>query len=384
MGWDIGCPRLRVSSKKNIMPSASHSTAVSTPTQLSRPPLERMLKIHAELRRDARVNGTQLADQLEVSRKTIIRDIAFMRDRLDLPIEFDPQLNAYRYTYQVEAFPTVNVTEGELLALLVAQRALEQYRGTPFHRQLSIAFEKLTGSLRDQISFSPSEEFQAVSFKNIGTSKTDLALFNALSTAVQQQEEVCFEYRKPGSATTAHGAAPVSELAPAQRRAAPTAGKRETGSVSFVRRVRPYHLANRENLWYLIGYDLDREALRTFALPRISAVKRMGHSFERPVDFSPEQFFANALGVLGGAGNWRVCIRFSATVAERIREREWHDSQELRSLPDGGLELSLRLGALEEVEQWVLSWGAHAEVLSPPELHAKIRATAKKLVAIYN
>jgi len=328
-----------------------------------------MLKIHAELRRGARVNGTQLADQLEVSRKTIVRDIAFMRDRLDLPIEFDAQLNAYRYTHQVEAFPTVNVTEGELLALLVAQRALEQYRGTPFHRQLSIAFEKLTGSLRDRISFSPSAEFQSVSFKNIGTSKTDLALFNALSGAVQQQEEVCFEYRKPGRAASAQDAA---------RRLG------EKGEpASLVRRVRPYHLANRENLWYLIGHDLDRQALRTFALPRISAVKRTRRHFERPADFSPEQFFANALGVLGGAGDWRVCIRFSATVAERVSEREWHDSQELCPLSDGRLELSLRLGALEEVEQWVLSWGAHAEVLAPPELRAKMQATAKKLVAIY-
>jgi len=326
-----------------------------------------MLKIHAELRRGARVNGTQLAEQLEVSRKTITRDIAFMRDRLDLPIEFDAQLNAYRYTHQVGAFPTVNVTEGELLALLVAQRALEQYRGTPFHRQLSIAFEKLTGSLRDQISFSPSEEFQAVSFKNIGTSKTDLALFNALSTAVQQQEELQFEYRKPGSAATA-----------------PSLGKKGAEPASLARRVRPYHLANRENLWYLIGYDLDRQALRTFALPRISAVRRTKRHFERPADFSPEQFFANALGVLGGAGDWRVRIRFSAAVAERVGEREWHDSQELRLLPDGALELSLRLGALEEAEQWVLSWGAHAEVLAPPELRAKMRTTAKKLVAIYN
>jgi len=329
-----------------------------------------MLKIHAELRRGARVNGTQLAEQLEVSRKTITRDIAFMRDRLDLPIAFDAQLNAYRYTHQVGAFPTVNVTEGELLALLVAQRALEQYRGTPFHRQLSIAFEKLTGSLRDQISFSPSEEFQAVSFKNIGTSKADLALFNALSTAVQQCQEVHFEYRKPGGS--------------AAQRALTGSGKMGAEPASLVRHVRPYHLANRENLWYLIGYDLDRQALRTFALPRISAVRRTGRFFERPADFSPEQFFANALGVLGGAGDWRVRIRFSAAVAERVGEREWHDSQKVRLLPNGALELSLRLGALEEVEQWVLSWGAHVEVLAPPELRAKMQATAKKLVAIYN
>jgi len=328
-----------------------------------------MLKIHAELRRGARVNGTQLAEQLEVSRKTILRDIAFMRDRLDLPIEFDAQLNAYCYTYQVEAFPTVNVTEGELLALLVAQRALEQYRGTPFHRQLSIAFEKLTGSLRDQISFSPSEEFQAVSFKNIGTSKTDLSLFNSLSSAVQRQQEVHFEYRKPEGA--------------AAQRSSTGLGKKQAEPSMLVRRVRPYHLANRENLWYLIGYDLDRQALRTFALPRISRVKRTALTFERPEDFSPEQFFANALGVLGGAGDWHVRIRFSVTVAARVREREWHDSQKVSTLSDGGLELSLRLGALEEVEQWVLGWGAHAEVLTPPELRTKIQATAKKLVAIY-
>ena len=86
--------------------------------RLSRPPLERMMKIHDELRRSALVNCTRLADTLEVSRKTIVRDIAFMRDRLELPIEFDPRINAYRYTHPVNAFPTVHVTEGELMALL--------------------------------------------------------------------------------------------------------------------------------------------------------------------------------------------------------------------------------------------------------------------------
>ncbi|MBM3855127.1 MAG: HTH domain-containing protein, partial [Verrucomicrobia bacterium] len=112
-------------------------------TQTSRPPIERMLRIHEELRRGAFTNCSKLARLLEVSRKTIVRDIAFMRDRLDLPIEFDAPINAYRYTHPVTAFPTVQVTEGELLALLVARKALEQYRGTPFHRQLEVSFEKL-------------------------------------------------------------------------------------------------------------------------------------------------------------------------------------------------------------------------------------------------
>lgn len=321
--------------------------------RLSRPPLARMLQIHEALRSGRLINCTKLADTLEVSRKTIVRDIAFMRDQLDLPIEFDPRINAYQYTAPVDAFPTVNVTEGELLALLVAQRALEQYRGTPFHRQLSIAFGKLSSSLRDRISFSPADEMSAVSFKNIGLGKTDLKSFNQLSAAVLRQQEVSFAYKKPGA-----------------KQGAP-------------RRLRPYHLANRENLWYLIGFDIERAALRTFALPRITDVVVAKTKFERPADFSPEKFFANALGVLGGAGDWRVVIRFNAQAAGRVREREWHESQDMRELDDGGLELTLRLGALEEVEQWILGWGAHAEVVSPPELRTKMKETIKKLATMY-
>jgi proteasome accessory factor B len=325
----------------------------NTRSQTSRPPLERMLRIHEELRRGALVNCTMLMHALEVSRKTVVRDIAFMRDRLELPIEFDSGVQAYRYTEKVSAFPTVNVTEGELLALLVAQRALEQYRGTPFHHQLEVAFGKLAGGLRDKISFSPADELRAVSFKNIGLGKTDLAVFNALSAAVLKPEEVVIDYRKPGETTTTP------------------------------RRVRPYHLANRENSWYLVGFDLERAALRTFALPRIAAVTATKVPFARPEDFSPEKFFASALGVLGGDGDFKVVIRFDATVAERVREREWHESQEMRERPDGGLELRLRLGALMEVEQWVLGWGAAAEVVGPEELRANVKKTVAALGRIY-
>lgn len=321
--------------------------------QLSRPPLERMLRIHDQLRRGALTNCTTLVKALEVSRKTIVRDIAFMRDRLDLPIDYDASIQAYRYTHPVNAFPTVQVTEGELLALLVAQRALEQYRGTPFHRQLEIAFEKLAGGLRDKISFSPADELRAVSFKNMGVAKADLTTFNALSAAVLRLHEVEFDYRKPGSAKAPR------------------------------RRVRPYHLAYRENLWYLIAHDPVKNKPLTFALPRITALTVTKDHFEKPADFSPEKFFANALGVLGGDGDFTVVIRFKPEAADLVRERDWHESQQLRDVPGGGLELTLRLGALAEIERWVLGWGASAEVIKPAALRDKVKSTAAAMTAVY-
>lgn len=312
-----------------------------------------MLRIHEELRRGALTNCTKLVRLLEVSRKTVVRDIAFMRDRLDLPIEYDPLIQAYRYTHPVNAFPTVQVTEGELMALLVARRALEQYEGTPFHRQLAIAFEKLTGGLKDRISFSPADELSAVSFKSVGLGKADLAVFNPLSQAVLRQNEVEFDYRKPG----------------------------ETKATR--RRVQPYHLSHRENLWYLIAHDASRTGLRTFALPRISNLRVLNKAFQRPAEFSPEKFFANAFGVLGGTGEHVVKVRFDAVVADHLRERVWHESQEMRDLPDGGVELTLRLGALAEVERWILGWGTHAEVLAPAESRERLRATAEELARRY-
>lgn len=312
-----------------------------------------MLRIHEELRRGALTNCTKLASTLEVSRKTVVRDIAFMRDRLDLPIEYDAQIQAYRYTHPVNSFPTVQVTEGELMALLVARRALEQYQGTPFHRQLELAFEKLTSGLKDRISFSPADELRAVSFKNVGLGKTDLAAFNVLSGAVLKQFEVEFEYRKPGS----------------------TSGQ--------LRRVQPYHLSHRENLWYLIAMDTERQALRTFALPRMNRVKVTQKRFTRPEDFSPERFFASALGVLPGTGDHRVRIRFDAQAADRVRERVWHESQEVKELAEGAVELTIRLGALAEIERWVLGWGKLAEVLAPDELRMSVAQAAAGMVKRY-
>ena len=67
--------------KKKVLPaSGGHS----------RPPLERMHRLHDLLSNEQPVNCQQLGKDFEVSYKTIQRDLDFMRDRLNLPIEYDP------------------------------------------------------------------------------------------------------------------------------------------------------------------------------------------------------------------------------------------------------------------------------------------------------
>src|SRR6266853_1259490 len=110
----------------------------------SRPPLQRMMRLHAALKSHHFPNCRKIAVELEVSPKTIQRDIDFMRDRLGLPIGYDAQQFGFYYTEAVTGFPSIEVSEGEITALFVAQKALAQYKGTPFERPLHSAFRRIT------------------------------------------------------------------------------------------------------------------------------------------------------------------------------------------------------------------------------------------------
>ncbi len=320
----------------------------------SRFSVERMMRIHERLRDGASLNCTKFATELDVSRKTIQRDIDHMRDRLGLPLEYDRATHSYVYTAPVEASPTVQMSEGDAFALFVAERALEPLRGTPLFDRLQSTFETLTSNLQGSVELTP-EDHGAVSFAQFGEGRTNAVAFDRLQKAQNEQREVSFAYKKPGA-----------------RRA-------ET------RQVRPYHLTHRDNLWYLVGHDLARDDIRTFALPRMSDVELTKKKFERPADFSPETFFADALGVVAGRGEaYDIHIRFSANVAERIEERVWHDSQQTKRRRNGGVDLRLRLGSLVEIERWVLGWGAEAEVLSPPELRESLTTTTATMARRYS
>jgi predicted DNA-binding transcriptional regulator YafY len=321
----------------------------------SRPPLERMMRMHERLKAGRYPNCRKLADELEVSSKTVQRDIDFMRYRLGLPIEYDQLHFGFYYTEPVSHFPNIEISEGELVALYIGQKALTQFKGTSFETPLSTAFRKITDGLRDTISVTWSDLDSAISFRSAGRTTADVHLFEQLSHAVFKQLEVRFDYKKPEAARYEE------------------------------RYVQPYHLGCVENLWYLFAFDLDRRELRTFALPRIRDVRVSKTRFRRPVEFSIGRFLEQSFGVFAKPTKTKHAIRisFDAFAAPRIDERQWHPSQKIKHLRNGTVELSLTLGNLEEIERWVLSWGEHAQVLQPAELSERISNTVSALAKSY-
>lgn len=321
--------------------------------QSSRPPLERMMSIHARLKAHRFPNCRKIAEELEVSPKTIQRDIDFMRYRLALPIEYDPLRFGFYYTEAVTSFPTIDVSEGEIAALFVAQKALAQYHGTPFERPLKSAFRKITDGLKERVSFSWSDLENVISFHSAGSSVADLELFETVSQAVLRSVELEFEYRKLES-----------------RRYEP-------------RRVRPFHIASLENQWYLFAEDLSRQQLRTFALPRMRNARASTVRFRRPADFSISNVLSGSFGVFEGGKKHRIKLQFDAFAARLVSERSWHESQKFREAKDGSATLELELGSMEEIQRWIMSWGRHVRVLEPKTLVARITAEAEAISALY-
>jgi len=309
-----------------------------------------MLRIHQAIQNGKFPNASTLARELEVSTKSIHRDIEFMRDRLELPIEYDGSRFGYHYTEEVNAFPTVQITEGEIFALLVAEKALQQYRGTSFEKPLLSAIKKMEQSLPDTISLNLAEIEQTISFRTRAEQILNLEIFDSLAKATAHRRQIEMTYRKPG--------------------------RRETET----RVVDPYHLANINGEWYLFAYDHARKDIRTFAPVRIQSVKQTGVTFERPEKFSLEKRLRGSFGVHSGEGDFEVVIRFDARVADLVREKKWHESQQLRELKGGGAELRLKLSSLPEIERWVLSWGGDAKVLKPKELVESVRQAAEKIL----
>ncbi|HEY0947673.1 MAG TPA: WYL domain-containing protein, partial [Opitutaceae bacterium] len=289
----------------------------------------------------------------ELDRKTIQRDIDYLRERLNRPVLFDPRRNSYYYTKQPEPLPEMLLTEGELFGIMVARNSLEQYRGTPYFQQLSDSYRKLAASLDTEVSFSADDYAARVSFKSMGTPKIDPGVFEVVSRGVARRVMVTLDYHKPNERA-------------ARRRS-----------------VQLWHITHRGHMWYVVGFDPAISGRRTFALTRIKNPILTRRKFDVPEDFSPEKHFANAFSVLCGEGDFRVVIRFCGASAARVQECEWHASERWRQLEGGEVELELRLAALEEIERWVLSWGAEAEVIEPKALRDRIAATVAALTGRY-
>lgn len=323
----------------------------------SRPAFLRVFEIHKFLLTGSYPNCSTLAREIEVTAKTIQRDLNFMRDQLGLPLEYDELKRGYRYTRPVHEFPLLHLSRNDLVALFLARHALEPLRGTGLERMLAESFRKIAQACPGEVSMQWHELDAAFSVKASGVLPADVELFGDLMEAVRAGKEACFDYQKLNA----------------------PAGER--------RKVQPYHVGRIEHGWYLLAWDTARQAMRTFALQRIRNLQLLETGFERDPLFNAQDYLGAGFGVWSyqntGQTMHEVRIRLEGYAARVVAERQWHSSQEIiRITEDGGvIEFRVKVTGLEEITRWVLSWGSKATVLGPPELRERLKSEIEAMLS---
>jgi predicted DNA-binding transcriptional regulator YafY len=148
--------RMKTRARKNSSPTRKPASKQSVPGRRdgrTRRPMHRIYEIHARIRSGSLPNCSTLAEMLEVDRKTIQRDISFMRDALGLPLVYCDDLHGYRYDGDVSDFPVFEISAEELATLFFTRTALNGIRGTRLADALGSAFAKITRGLLGKIEF---------------------------------------------------------------------------------------------------------------------------------------------------------------------------------------------------------------------------------------
>ena len=139
------------------------------------------------------------------------------------------------------------------------------------------------------------------------------------------------------------------------------------------RRVAPALLRFRGGWWYLVGFDLERAAPRTFRVDRIDdvvAAEEPG-TVALPAGFDPEAALPDAPWQMGDGTPVTASVRVDPTLAPLVVD-EVGERAVTRRDPDGSVELELEVTNTAALRSWVLELGDHAEVLGPEELRGAI------------
>ena len=154
--------------------------------------------------------------------------------------------------------------------------------------------------------------------------------------------------------------------------------------------VYPYLLKEYRNRWFLIGEKATNRVpqVNIFALDRIHSVNPdKEHPFKKCVDFDPEHFFDDTIGVTRQIGDKprRVVIKIDRQQAPYVESKPFHRSQKVEQrFRNGGIQISLKVVINKELERLILGYGGHAEVIAPPEFRASVAESVRIAASHYS
>jgi predicted DNA-binding transcriptional regulator YafY len=250
---------------------------------------------------------------------------------------------------------SAGLTVSELCALYFSRTLLESLSGTPFRDDLESAFEKLASGLTPHMRQFLDQLPRVIAAKadpmrRLDNPRQQTFIARALEATLHHRQAHITYHSKSSDRTKTY-------------------------------LVHPYRLAHAQGGMYLLAYVPEYREVRTFALERIQDVSLLEERFT-PIEELPDAAFPHSLGVHSGPPE-RVEIAFEPAVADYVRAREWHPSQQVREAGAGGVTMTLDVCLDRALHSWILSFGPFARVVSPESLAHEIAEQFAEATARY-
>ena len=145
----------------------------------------------------------------------------------------------------------------------------------------------------------------------------------------------------------------------------------------------PYFVKIFKQLWYVIGYNVTDEKIKTYSLDRMSNLNITDASFNMPANFNAAAFFQHSFGIMINQSTPKdITLRVGAQQAKYFRALPLHPSQS-EEVHDTYSIFRYKMLLTYDLYEAILSYGDNVEVMDPPELKAQIISRLKSALAQY-
>jgi predicted DNA-binding transcriptional regulator YafY len=298
------------------------------------------------------IRPEEIARRVDMSIRTVYRDLKAIDEELQVGVWSD---NGVWGVTGEEFLPPLKLTLAEAMAVVLSARLMVRY-ADKYDPDLAAAFEKLEEGLPPAL-----REHVERTLDTLSRHPRD-ELFSrhlhVLTKAWAERRVVTLDYEP---------------------------ARYGTGSERRRATVRPYLIepSLQTHALYLIGWDETREGIRTFKIERIRDVSLTPRTFDPPETGELEQTLRQAWDIIADQTATEVVLRFAATVAARVSETTWHQTQHLEPEPDGSLIWRATVAGTIEIRLWILSWGDEVQVIAPAALREDVAATWERALATY-
>ena len=309
--------------------------------------IHRLLRVITLLQGGRGYTANKLAEELEVSRRTIFRDLN-MLEMAHIPYYFDADKGGYLISRHF-FLPPINLTLTEALAILLLAGRMKSSSRMPLMSQGAKAAIKVESALPHAIR------------EHVGSMLDRLSVSLA---PVSRQEGLDAMFDSLADATARRLVCRIVYISFHERR-------------QMAVTIHPLRLLFMSRAWYLIAYSGAHRQVRTFKLARIKKLTVTKKTFEQPKNLDLREYFGDAWSMIPEGRLYDVHLRFTPKVAGNVAEVQWHNSQRVEWRDDGSIDFRVNVDGLGEITWWILGYGDQVEVISPKQLRRRIAEVAQ-------